>query len=116
MAKGGQQLARAALTAQAQEPMREYAIDKECVPPNGLTPFPSHCRKTMVAKVVMSRTGIDRVSFPPVFINPQAQPYVVTPDDPKFQEILEFTEWVSDQHPHAFRVDGNEVVVDTSGR
>ena len=46
--------------------------------------------------------------------NPQAQPAVVPPDDPKFQEILEFTEWVSDQHPHKFRVEGNEVVVDTS--
>ena len=36
------------------------------------------------------------------------------PDDPKFQEILEWTEWVSDQHPHKFRVDGNEIVIDTS--
>jgi cytochrome c len=38
----------------------------------------------------------------------------VGPDDPKFKEILAFTEWVSDQHPHQFRVEGNEVAIDTS--
>lgn len=56
---------------------------------------------------------IERVSFLPAFINYRAQPYVVKCDDPKFQEILEFAEWVSDQHPHRFRVEGDEVVIDT---
>jgi hypothetical protein len=37
---------------------------------------------------------------------------VVAPDDPKFGEILKFTEWVSDQHPHKFRVDGGEVLIE----
>jgi hypothetical protein len=37
----------------------------------------------------------------------------VTRDDPKFAEILKFTEWVSDQHPHKFHVEGDEVVVET---
>ena len=68
----------------------------------------------MVAKAVIGKKGVERVSFLPTFINPQAQPYVVAPNDPKFQEILELTEWVSDHHPHKFRVEGNEVVVDTS--
>jgi len=90
-----------------------YQIDKECLPPNGRYHFPSHCRKTMIAKAVMSRNGIERVSFLPAFINPRAQPYVVERDDPKFQEILDFTEWVSDQHPHRFVVEGNEIVIDT---
>jgi len=87
-------------------------IDPECLAPNGRYFFPTHCRMTMVPKIVMSKRGVERVSFLPAFINPRAQPYVVAPDDPKFAEILKFTEWVSDQHPHQFRVDGNEVVVD----
>ena len=33
---------------------------------------------------------------------------------PKFSEILEFTEWVSDQVPHKFRIEGDEIVVDTT--
>ncbi len=89
-------------------------VDKECMWPEGMFNFPSHCRKTMLAKAVIGKQGIERVSFLPAFINHRAQPYAVTPADPKFQEILEFTEWVSDQHPHRFRVEGNEVVVDTS--
>jgi len=91
-----------------------FPIDKECLPPHGKYQFPTHCRKTMVAKAVIGKKGIEKVSFLPAFINPQAQPYVVAPDDPKFQEILDWTEWVSDQHPHKFRVEGNEVVIDTS--
>ena len=84
--------------------------------PHGMYHFPSHCRKTMIAKAVISKQGVERVSFLPAFINNRAQPYVVTRDDPKFDEILKFTEYVSDQHPHKFRVEGNEVVVDTSGK
>jgi poly-gamma-glutamate synthesis protein (capsule biosynthesis protein) len=90
-----------------------FPIDKECLPPHGRYQFPTHCRKTMVAKAVITRNGIERVSFLPAYINPQAQPYVVGPGDPKFQEIVEWTEWVSDQHPHGLRVDGGEVVVET---
>ena len=63
----------------------------------------------------MSSKGIERVSFLPAFINHRAQPYVVKRDDPKFQEILDFTEWVSDQQPHKFRVEGDEVVIDKTG-
>jgi len=88
--------------------------DPECGPPNGMYNFPSHCRKTMLAKAVVSKRGIEKVSFLPAFINHRDQPYVVAPDDPKFQEILDFTEWVSAQHPHKFQIEGNEVVVDTS--
>lgn len=88
-----------------------FPIDKECLPPHGMYQFPTHCRKTMIAKAVIGKEGVERVSFLPAFINPQAQPYVVAPDDPKFQEIVEWTEWVSDQHPHEFRVEGGEVVV-----
>jgi poly-gamma-glutamate synthesis protein (capsule biosynthesis protein) len=89
-------------------------IDEECLPPNGRYFFPSHCRMTMVPKIVMSKQGVERVSFLPAFINHRAQPYVVAPNDPKFGEILKFTEWVSDQHPHRFRVEDGEVVVDTA--
>lgn len=89
-------------------------IDEECLPPRGRYFFPSHCRMTMVSKAVIGKRGVERVSFLPAYINPRAQPYVVTPEDPKFSEILKFTEWVSDQHPHKFRVEGGEVVIDTA--
>ena len=68
---------------------------------------------TTVPKIVMSRNGIERVSFLPAYINPRAQPYAVKASDPKFGQILQFVEWVSDQHPHQLRVEGDEVVVET---
>ena len=89
-------------------------IDKECQWPQGMYNFPSHCRKTMVAKAVIGKRGVERVSFLPAFISPRAQPYAVPAGDPKFQEILEFAEWVSDQHPHRFTVEGDEIVVETA--
>jgi Bacterial capsule synthesis protein PGA_cap len=90
-----------------------FQIDPECLPPQGRYFFPAHCRMTMIPKAVIGRNGVERVSFLPAFINPRAQPYVVESGDPKFGEILKFTEWVSDEHPHRFRVEGNEVVVET---
>jgi capsule synthesis protein PGA_cap len=92
-----------------------HRIEPECLPPNGRYFFPPHCRMTMVPKIVMSRSGIERVSFLPAYINPRAQPHAVKASDPKFAEILEFVEWVSDQHPHKLRVEGDEVLVETSG-
>jgi poly-gamma-glutamate synthesis protein (capsule biosynthesis protein) len=91
-----------------------YPIDRECLPPDGQYHFPAHTRKTMIAKVVIGKPGVEKVSFLPAFINPRAHPYVVKRDDPKFQEILDWTEWVSDQHAHRFTVEGDEVVIDTS--
>lgn len=91
-----------------------FQIEDECMWPKGMYNFPPHCRMTMVPKIIIGKKGIEKVSFLPAYINPQAQPYAVGPDDPRFKEILAFTEWVSDQHPHKFRVEGNEVVVETS--
>src|SRR4051812_27946468 len=36
-------------------------IDQDCLPPDGRYFFPSHCRMTMVLKIVMSKKGIERV-------------------------------------------------------
>jgi len=91
-----------------------HRIDKECLAPNGRYFFPTHCRMTMVPKIIMSKKGVERVSFYPAYINPRAQPYQIKSNDQKFSEILEFTEWVSDQVPHKFRVEGDEIVVDTT--
>jgi poly-gamma-glutamate synthesis protein (capsule biosynthesis protein) len=91
-----------------------FRVDPECLPPKGMYVFPTDDRKTMIAKAVFGKKGVERVSFLPAFINPQAQPAVVPRDDPRFQEILDFMEWSSDQYVHKFRVEGNEVVVDTS--
>jgi poly-gamma-glutamate synthesis protein (capsule biosynthesis protein) len=89
-------------------------IDPECMPPEGRFFFPSDCRKTMVAKAVIGKAGVEKVSFIPVFTNKDAQPYAVSRDDPKFGEIVDYVEWISSQHPHTFAVNGDEVIVELS--
>ena len=82
--------------------------------PDSLYRFAIESKKSMIAKAVISKNGVERVSFLPVFINKQAQPEALNQDDDRFQEVLEYVEWVSDQYPHSFKVEGNEVVVQTT--
>jgi poly-gamma-glutamate synthesis protein (capsule biosynthesis protein) len=68
----------------------------------------------MIAKAVISKKGIEKVSFLPAYVNKLAQAEALNRDEPRFQEVLEYAEWVSDQFPHSFKVEGNEVVVQTT--
>ena len=74
--------------------------------------FPVDSKKTMIAKAVLSKRGVERVSFLPTFINKQAQPGALDQKDDRFQEIFEYMEWVSDQYPQRFKVEGDEIVVE----
>jgi hypothetical protein len=76
--------------------------------------FPIDSRKTMIVKAVFSKKGVEKVSFLPAYVNNQAQPEILASRDERFQEILRYMEWVSDQFPHTFKVEGNEIVVKTS--
>ena len=52
-----------------------YRMDPECLPPKGKYHFPPHCRMTMVAKAVIGRSGVEKVSFLPTFINTRPASY-----------------------------------------
>lgn len=75
---------------------------------------PNQSHRTTIAKAVFSKKGVERVSFLPAHINSKAQLSAIPSSDAKFQEMLEYMEWVSDQHSHKFRVDGDEIVIGTS--
>ena len=75
--------------------------------------FPVDSKKAMIAKAVISKKGVEKVSFLPTFINKLAQPEALSQNDSRFQEILDYMEWVSDQYPHRFKVEGDEIVVET---
>jgi poly-gamma-glutamate synthesis protein (capsule biosynthesis protein) len=81
------------------------------VDPDSLYSFQIDSKKSMIVKAVISKTGVERVSFLPVYINKQAQPEALNQDDERFNEVLEYVEWTSDQFPHSFTVEENEVVV-----
>ena len=81
------------------------------VDPESLCSFPIESNITMIAKVVLSKKGVEKVSFLPTYVNKLAQPEALNREEPRFREVLEYAEWVSDQFPHSFKVEGNEVVV-----
>lgn len=89
-----------------------HEMAPEDQPPQGMYPFPKDSKKTILVKAVMSNNGVERVSFLPTWINSRAQPAVLTSDDSRFAEVTDYVEWVSDQFPHTFRIEGDEVVVE----
>ena len=59
---------------------------------------------------MLSSGGVKRVSFLPTLIDPQLRPEVLRAGD-RFDDAVSFMEWVSEDFPHRFTVEGNEVVV-----
>jgi poly-gamma-glutamate synthesis protein (capsule biosynthesis protein) len=73
--------------------------------------FPTHCRYALLPKLTFSKAGVQRVAAIPMYINQLAQPEPLTSGDPRFQDSLDNLEYLSDQHKHTFRVEGDEIVI-----
>ena len=75
-----------------------------------------HTVKTVIVKALIRDGTIKRVSFLPTWIiNDRTQPLPLDRSDPRFGEVVDYFDWVSSEFPHKFSVDGNEVVVETTG-
>lgn len=75
-------------------------------------PYGKDCTRSLLAKLVVSKNGVDRVSFLPMTFDQRYRPEVLNQNDPRFADIVQYMEWASADMPHAFRVEGNEVVVE----
>jgi hypothetical protein len=75
--------------------------------------FPPDSRKTVVAKCVINNKKIKKVSFLPAYINNQAEPEILSPDDERFGEVVKYIEKITrDQDLETnYTVDGNEVIM-----
>jgi poly-gamma-glutamate synthesis protein (capsule biosynthesis protein) len=74
---------------------------------------PPDSRKTIVAKCLIAGKQVGRVSFLPAYINPNAQPGLLTRADPRFDEVRAYVEEIT-AHQNlgaTFRVEGDEVAV-----
>jgi poly-gamma-glutamate capsule biosynthesis protein CapA/YwtB (metallophosphatase superfamily) len=78
--------------------------------------YGSDAKRSLVAKAVIAKDGVKRVSFLPVLIDKKLRPEVLRQGDPRFNEALRFMEWVSEDFDHRFVVTGDEVVVTGSGK
>lgn len=74
-------------------------------------PYGTHAPRTMVAKAVFGRGGIQQVSFLPAHIDTNLRPEVLRSGDARFDNAVEYMEWASEGFPHRFTVQGDEVLI-----
>lgn len=80
-----------------------------------LLPYGKDARRTLLAKAVLTKRGVKRVSFLPMTIDRQYRPEVLRNGDPRFADMLRYMEWASEGFEHNFVVDGDEVIVSGAG-
>jgi poly-gamma-glutamate synthesis protein (capsule biosynthesis protein) len=73
--------------------------------------YGADAKRSLIAKAVIGKEGVKRVSFLPVLIDKQLRPEVLRAGDTRFGDAVRFMEWVSEDFDHRFTVEGDEVVV-----
>lgn len=73
--------------------------------------YGTDAKRSLIAKAVLGRDGVRRVSFLPVLIDKRLRPEVLRNGDPRFDDAVQFMESVSEDFDHRFTVEGDEVVV-----
>ena len=74
-------------------------------------PYGADAKRSLIAKAVLSREGVERVSFLPVLIDPQLRPEVLRSRDARFEDALGYMRWASEGFPCDMQVDGDEIRV-----
>jgi len=67
--------------------------------------FPPDSRMTMFVRAELTKQGLGRVGFHPAFINPNAQPAPMPPEDERFGQVTDYVAWCSEQAGLASRLD-----------
>jgi Bacterial capsule synthesis protein PGA_cap len=74
-------------------------------------PMGKDSKHSLIAKAVISKAGVDKVSFLPVQIDRELRPEVLRRSDPRFDTVVNFMDSVSEDHHHNFKIEGDEVVL-----
>ena len=76
-------------------------------------PHPPESRKTIVVECVISKKGIEKVSFLPAMMNVKAQPRILSHTDEGFDEVVDYMKAITAEAGlnGRYEVKGDEVVV-----
>ena len=88
---------------------RTYGVTLDPDYPN--LPYGIDGKRSLIAKAMISRSGVGKVSFLPVMIDRALRPEILRHDDPRFDEATKYIDWLSDGFDHQFFVEGDEIVV-----
>ncbi len=76
-----------------------------------MMPYGEACTMGLLAKAVVGKGGVQHVSFLPVMFDKKYRPELLRQGDPRFTQVVQYMEWVSEDMPHTFRIEGDEVAV-----
>jgi poly-gamma-glutamate capsule biosynthesis protein CapA/YwtB (metallophosphatase superfamily) len=87
--------------------------DWEIDPDYPTYPFPADSRKTILVKCILSNKQIERVSFLPTMVNKQSQPYLLSRNDKRFDEVVNYIKKITAQQGlnTKYTIEGDEVMV-----
>jgi hypothetical protein len=102
--------ARAFTAAKTKDFQTKYGVELD--PAYPYLPYGKDAKRSMIAKAIAGKEGIERVSFLPAMIDTDLRPEVLKRCDSRFDEAVRFMEWVSEGFPHRFSTVGDEVVVE----
>lgn len=88
---------------------RRYGVTLDPAYPH--LPYGADAKRSLIARAVLGKGGVERVSFLPVLIDTRLRPEPLRRDDPRFDDALRFMEWVSEDFNHAFHAEGDDIVV-----
>lgn len=74
-------------------------------------PYGLDAKRSLIAKAVLSKTGVKRASFLPVLIDKRLRPEVLRNGDARFDDAVRYMDWASEKLDHKFSVEGDEVIV-----
>jgi poly-gamma-glutamate synthesis protein (capsule biosynthesis protein) len=74
-------------------------------------PYGEDAKRSLIAKAVFTQQGLQKASFLPVLIDRELRPEPLRQGDPRFADAVRYMEWASEGFPHAFTVEGDEVIV-----
>lgn len=76
--------------------------------------YGADAKRSLIARAVLTPEGTQRVSFLPVLIDRKLRPEVLRAGDPRFADALRYMEWASEGFEHVFRLEGDEVLIETA--
>ena len=76
-----------------------------------LMPYGKGTTLSLLAKLRVAGPWRIRTSYLPMAIDAQGRPAVLRHNDPRFDEVVTYLDWASQDMPHRFTVEGDEVIV-----
>ena len=89
----------------------EKTYGVKCDPEYPNLPYGTDAKRSLIAKAVVGKKGVERVSFLPVLIDKELRPEVLRAGDSRFDDMVRYMDWASEDFDHRFRIEGDEVVV-----